>query len=63
MGFPGTNGSPGLALPPPYYIYTSRLPVRCDGLQQYLRKLSIKKINIYLLIVFALCIIFFDLAN
>jgi hypothetical protein len=24
-------------------LYTSRLPVRCDGLQQYSRKLSIKK--------------------
>jgi hypothetical protein len=47
-----------------YYIYTSRLPVRCDGLQQYPRKLSIKKIQDFLLIVSALCIIyFFDLAN
>jgi hypothetical protein len=27
------------------YIGTSRLPVRCDGLQQYPRKLSIKKIS------------------
>jgi hypothetical protein len=42
---------------------TSRLPVRCDGLQQYPRKLSIKKFQDFLLIVSALCIIFFDLAN
>jgi capsule polysaccharide export protein KpsE/RkpR len=35
------------------------LTVRYDGLQQYPRKLSIKKIQDFLLIVFALCIIFF----
>jgi hypothetical protein len=45
-------------LPPPC-CFTSRLPVRCDGLQQYPRKLSIKKIQDFLLIVLALCIIFF----
>jgi hypothetical protein len=40
------------------------LSVRCDGLQQYPRKLSIKKIQDFLLIVFTLYIIyFFDLAN
>jgi hypothetical protein len=44
-------------------IKTSQLPMRCDGLQQYPRKLSIKKIQDFLLIVSALCIIFFDLAN
>jgi hypothetical protein len=27
---------------------TSRLPVRCDGLQQYLRKLSIKKFKFFI---------------
>jgi hypothetical protein len=55
--------SPGLPISFPY-IYTSRLPVRCDGLQQYPRKLSIKKFKIFLLIVSALYIIyFFDLAN
>jgi hypothetical protein len=43
-----TNGSPGLPLPLPY-IYTSRLPVRCDGLQQYQRKLSTKKISRFLI--------------
>jgi hypothetical protein len=41
------------------YIYTSRLPVRCDDLQQYPWKLSTKKISKILLIVFALRIIFF----
>jgi hypothetical protein len=57
-------------------LYTSRLPVRCDGLQQYSRKLSIKKFQDFglqqyprklsikkiqdiLLIVSALCIIYF----
>jgi hypothetical protein len=41
-------------------IATSRLPVRCDGLQQYPRKLFIKKkIKIFLLMVSALCIIYF----
>jgi hypothetical protein len=39
--------------------YTSRLPVRCDGLQQYPRKLSTKKSQDFLLIVSALRIIFF----
>jgi hypothetical protein len=43
---------------------TSRLPVRCDGLQQYPRKLSITKISIF----FINCLrsmynIFFDLIN
>jgi hypothetical protein len=33
--------------------------VRCDGLQQYPRKLSTKKFQDFLLIVSALCIIFF----
>jgi hypothetical protein len=41
------------------YICTSRFPVRCDGLQQYPRKLSIKKNSRFLLIVSALCIIYF----
>jgi hypothetical protein len=40
-------------------INTSRLLVRCDGLQQYLRRLSIKKIQDFLLIVSTLCIIYF----
>jgi hypothetical protein len=42
---------------------TSRLPVRCDGLQQYLCKLSTKKIQDFLFIVSAYRIIFFNLAN
>jgi hypothetical protein len=42
---------------------TSRLPVHCDGLQQYLPKLSTKKSQDFLLIVSALHIIFFDLTN
>jgi hypothetical protein len=29
------------------YYYISRLPVRCDGLQQYPYKLSTKKIQTY----------------
>jgi hypothetical protein len=33
--------------------------VRCDGLQQYPHKLSIKKIQDFLLIISALCIIYF----
>jgi hypothetical protein len=37
--------------------------MRCDDLQQYPRKLSTKKIQEFLLIVSALRIIFFDLAN
>jgi hypothetical protein len=41
------------------YIQTSQLPVRCDGLQQYPRKLSIKKNQDFLLIVSALYIICF----
>jgi capsule polysaccharide export protein KpsE/RkpR len=41
------------------YTKTSRFPVRCDGLQQYPRKLSIKKNSRFLLIVSALCIIYF----
>jgi hypothetical protein len=45
-----------------YYI-TSRLPVRCDGLQQYPPKISIKKFQDFLLIVSALYNIFFYLAN
>jgi hypothetical protein len=42
---------------------SSRLFVCCDGLQQYPYKLSTKKIQDFLLIVCALCIIFFDLSN
>jgi hypothetical protein len=45
------------------YSWTSRLLVRCDGLQQYSCKLCTKKIQDFLLILSALCIIFFDLAN
>jgi hypothetical protein len=44
---------------PQIFTKTSRLPVRCDGLQQYSRKLSIKKIQDFLFIVSALCIIYF----
>jgi hypothetical protein len=44
-------------------IDTSQLPVRCDGLQQYPCKISTKKIQNFLLIVSAIRIIFFDLAN
>jgi hypothetical protein len=44
--------------------YTSRLPVRCDGLQQYPRKLSIKKISRFFIdCLRSLYNIFFDLAN
>jgi hypothetical protein len=39
-------------------VKTSRLPVRCDDLQQYPRKLSTKKIQDFLLIVFTLHINF-----
>jgi hypothetical protein len=42
-----------------YICTTSRLLVRCDGLQQYPLKLSIKKIQDFLLIVSALNIILF----
>jgi hypothetical protein len=57
-----TIGSPGLPLYLPY-IYTSRLPVRCDGLQ-HSSKLSTKKVSR----IFIVCLrspynIFFDLAN
>jgi hypothetical protein len=45
------------------HIYTSRLPVRCDGLQQYPRKLSIKKISRFFIdYLRSLYNIFFDLA-
>jgi capsule polysaccharide export protein KpsE/RkpR len=40
-------------------VRTSQLHVRCDGLQQYPHKLSIKKIQDFLLIVSAICIIYF----
>jgi hypothetical protein len=40
-------------------MHTSRLPVRCDDSQQYPRKLSIKMISRFLLVVSTLCIIFF----
>jgi hypothetical protein len=42
-----------------YFYFTSRLPVRCDGSQQYACKLSKKYLKIFLLIVSALRIIFF----
>jgi hypothetical protein len=46
------------------YIYTSRLPVRCDSLQQYPRKLSIKKNSRFFIdCLRSLYNIFFDLAN
>jgi hypothetical protein len=31
------------------FVYTSRLPMRCDGSQQYPRKLSTKKISRFLI--------------
>jgi hypothetical protein len=43
---------------------TSRLPVRCDGLQQYPRKLFIKRISRFFIdCLRSLYNIFFDLAN
>jgi hypothetical protein len=42
-----------------FRLVTSRLPVRCDGSQQYPHKLSIKRFQDILLIVSALLIIFF----
>jgi hypothetical protein len=47
-----------------YKINVSGLPVRCDGLQQYPRKLSIKKISRFFIdCLRSLYNIFFDLAN
>jgi hypothetical protein len=55
------RGSLGLQI---HKLYTSRLPVRCDGLQQYPRKLSIKKISRFFIdCLCSLYNIFFDLAN
>jgi hypothetical protein len=48
---------------PSIYIYTSRLPMRCDGSQQSHVNCPPKRSQDFLLIVYALRIIFFDLTN